>query len=185
MSILSPDEWREISSVLDLALGMGADERAAWIAGVRDENPAMADRLEALLGVHRLLSSERFLEQPPAAVVGSVSAGQTVGAYTLIAPIGEGGMSTVWLAGRNDGRFRGRTAVKFLNVTRLGRGGHERFVREGTILGRLQHPHIAHLMDAGLTVAGQPYLVLEHVEGEHIDRYCDHRRLGVQARVEL
>jgi eukaryotic-like serine/threonine-protein kinase len=185
MPMLSPDEWREISSVLDLALGMGADERAVWIARVRDENPGIADRLQALLDVQAVLASERFLERSPAPLIGSLSAGQTVGAYTLVAPIGEGGMSTVWLAGRSDGRFRGRTAVKFLNVARLGRGGHERFLREGTILGRLQHPHIAHLMDAGVTGSGQPYLVLEHVEGEHIDRYCDHHRLGVQARVEL
>src|SRR5262245_53489579 len=147
MSMLSPDEWREISSVLDLALGMGADERAAWIARVRGENPAVADRLQALLEVHQILGREQFLERSPAPVIGSVSVGQSVGAYTLLAPIGEGGMSTVWLAGRSDGRFQGRTAVKFLNVARLGRGGHERFVREGSILGRLQHPHIAHLMD--------------------------------------
>jgi serine/threonine-protein kinase len=185
MSMLGPNEWREISSVLDVALGMGADERALWIAHVRDENPGIADRLQALLDVQRVLATERFLERPPAALIGSVSAGQTIGAYTLVAPIGEGGMSTVWLAERSDGRFRSRTAVKFLNVARLGRGGYERFVREGTILGRLQHPHIAHLMDAGLTASGQPYLVLEHVDGEHIDRYCDHHRLGVQARVDL
>src|SRR5262245_7380011 len=134
MSMLSPDEWREISSVLDLALEMGADEQAVWIARVRDEHPGIADRLQALLDVQRILAREQFLERPPAAVIGSVSAGQTVGAYTLIAPIGEGGISTVWLAGRSDGRFRSQTAVKFLNVARLGRGGHERFVREGTIL---------------------------------------------------
>ena len=183
MSMITPDEWREISSFLDEALGMGAEQRAAWIARVRHENPAIADRLQALLDVHRALASEQFLERP--AMIGPVSAGQTVGAYTLLAPIGEGGMSTVWLAGRSDGRFQGRTAIKFLNVARLGRGGHERFIREGSILGRLQHPHIAHLMDAGLTGAAQPYLVIEYVEGDHIDRYCDHHALGVQGRIEI
>ena len=183
MSMITPDEWREISSYLDEALGMDTGQRAAWVAGVRHENPVIADRLQALLDAHRNLASEEFLERP--AIIGSISAGQTVGAYTLLAPIGEGGMSTVWLAGRSDGRFEGRTAVKFLNVARLGRAGHERFIREGSILGRLQHPHIAHLMDAGLTGAGQPYLVLEYVEGEHIDRYCDHHTLGVQGRVEI
>src|SRR5262249_46635378 len=65
------------------------------------------------------------------------------------------------------------------------RVGQERFAREGSILGRLQHPHIGHLMDAGVTDAGQPYLVLDHVKGEHIDRYCDRHSLDVRARVQL
>ena len=102
----------------------------------------------------------------------------TIGAYTLRRPIGHGGMGSVWLAERSDGRFEGRAAVKLLNAALVGRGGEERFKREGTILARLTHPHIARLIDAGVTAAGQPYLVLEHVKGRHIDRYCDEERLG-------
>ncbi|MGH9523284.1 MAG: protein kinase domain-containing protein, partial [Terriglobales bacterium] len=60
-----------------------------------------------------------------------------------------------------------------------------RFVREGNILGRFTHPHIAHLRDAGVSPSGQPYLVLEHVEGEPIDRYCDRRMLDIEGRVRL
>src|SRR5262249_17361242 len=67
----------------------------------------------------------------------------------------------------------------------IGKGGEERFQREGSILGRLSHPHIAQLFDAGVSPAGQPYLVLEHIEGEHIDRYCDQRKLNVEARVRI
>src|SRR6202041_714368 len=65
------------------------------------------------------------------------------------------------------------------------RGGEERFKREGTILGRLAHEHIADLVDAGVSLSGQPYLILEYVEGDHIDRYCDDRMLNVEARVRL
>src|SRR5262249_24075080 len=84
-----------------------------------------------------------------------------------------------------DGRFERRAAIKFLNIAFAGRGAEERFKREGTILGRLGHPHIAELLDAGVSRAGQPYLVLEYVEGEHIDRHCDQRMLNVEARLHL
>ena len=92
-------------------------------------------------------------------------------------------MGSVWLAERSDGRFERQAAVKFLSIALAGGGGEERFKREGSILGRLAHPHIAELLDAGVTPAGQPYLILEHVEGEDIDRYCDQRKLDVEARV--
>jgi serine/threonine protein kinase/Tfp pilus assembly protein PilF len=112
-------------------------------------------------------------------------AGQTLGSYTLIAPIGQGGMGTVWLAQRSDGRFEGRAAVKFLNAGLIGQAGGERFRREGSILARLADPRVARLIDAGVSPFGQPYLVLEHVEGEPIDRYCRTRALGTEARIRL
>ena len=94
-------------------------------------------------------------------------------------------MGSVWLGERTDGRFERRVAVKFLNLALLAQGGEERFKREGRILGRLSHPHIAELVDAGVSPSGLPYLVLEHVEGDHIDRYCDQQRLDVEARLYL
>src|SRR5204862_242373 len=57
--------------------------------------------------------------------------------------------------------------------------------REGTILARLTHPHIARLVDAGVSGAGQPYLVLEYIDGRPIDRYCDEKRLAVDDRIRL
>lgn len=57
-------------------------------------------------------------------------------------------------------------AVKLLNIALMGRAGEERFRREGTILARLTHPHIARLIDAGVTATGQPYLILEQVAGQ-------------------
>ena len=70
-------------------------------------------------------------------------------------------MGTVWLAERNDGRFTRRAAVKLLNAALIGKSGEERFRHEGSLLARLTHPNIAHLIDAGVTSTGQPYLVLE------------------------
>jgi serine/threonine-protein kinase len=132
------------------------------------------------------LSLQGFLARAPRhpPVPGS-HAQQTIGAYTLLSPIGRGGMGTVWLARRSDGRFEGTVAVKLLNAELVGRAGGQRFAREGSILARLTHPHIAHLLDAGVSPAGQPYLVLEHVAGEHLDRYCDERRLPPEARLGL
>src|SRR5262249_36459177 len=100
-------------------------------------------------------------------------AGRRIGAYTLLSHIGTGGMGTVWLAERSDGRFERKAAVKFLSLASMSSTGAERFRREGSIVGRLAHPHIAELVDAGVSADGQPYLVLEHVEGERIDEYCD------------
>jgi hypothetical protein len=75
--------------------------------------------------------------------------------------------------------------VKFLSAALIGNGGEERFKREGAILGRFSHPNIAEMLDAGVTSAGQPYIILEYVEGEPIDRYCDTHRLDIKARLSL
>src|SRR4030095_11388955 len=111
--------------------------------------------------------------------------GQTLGVYTLEAPLGQGGMGSVWRARRNDGRFESTVAIKLLNAALIGHAGEQRFRREGNILARLAHPNIARLIDAGVAAGGQPYLVLEYVEGERIDRYCDARALDVNARARL
>ena len=94
-------------------------------------------------------------------------------------------MGVVWLAERSDGRFERRVAVKILNIALTGRGGEERFKREGAILGRLSHPHIARLLDAGVSATEHPYLVLEHVEGEPIDQHCDRCKLNIKTQVWL
>src|SRR5262249_4063858 len=117
---------------------------------------------------------------PPASL-----AGQTLGAYTLEAQLGQGGMGSVWRARRSDGRFEGNVAIKLLNAALVGRAGEERFRREGSILARLTHPNIARLIDAGVCSTGQPYLVLEYVEGERIDAYCDTEHRGVRSRLRL
>src|SRR5262249_28469683 len=138
-----------------------------------------------LLRDRTALEREGFLEDAPTLPVPANWVGATVGAYTVVAPLGQGGMGSVWLAQRSDGRFVGQAALKLLHAAAATFGGTERFKREGNILGQLKHPHIAHLLDAGVAPTGQPYLVLEHVEGQHIDAYCDGRQLGIEARVHL
>ena len=186
MPDLSPEQWKALSPHLDEALGMSDEERSTCFSKLRAENPTLASQLEMLLQEHRLLSAEGFLDERPVELPGAAGlGGQTFGVYTLISQIGHGGMGTVWLGERSDGRFERRVAVKVLNVALMGKGGEERFKREGRILGSLKHPHIAELIDAGVSPAGQPFLVLEYVEGHHIDRYCDENRLDVRARIRL
>jgi serine/threonine protein kinase/tetratricopeptide (TPR) repeat protein len=181
----SPDRWQEVSPYLDEVLAVPAEGRAGWLASLRETNPELAPLVEALLAEHRLLEEEHFLEDSPAQLPELVLAGQSFGTYTVTSAIGHGGMGTVWLAQRNDGRFERKAAVKLLNLALMGRGGEERFKREGRILGQLNHPHIAELLDAGVSSTGQPYLVLEYVDGQHIDVYCDERARNVEARIHL
>src|SRR5580700_6948029 len=110
---------------------------------------------------------------------------EVIGPYRLVNKIGQGGMGSVWLAERSDGRFERRAAIKFLHPALIARGSAERFKREGRILGRLAHSQIAALIDAGITENGEPFLVLEYVEGDPIDKYCDDRALDVEARIRL
>ena len=186
MSALSPERWNALSPYLDKALTLSEAERGEWLAALRAQNPDLAGQLQELLGEHQAAQREAFLEKSPIALPKSPGlAGQTLGAYRLASPIGHGGMGTVWLAERSDGRFERKAAVKFLNIALMGHGGDERFKREGAILGRLSHPNIAELLDAGVSPDGHPYLVIEYVEGEPIDTYCDGRKLDVKARIRL
>jgi len=140
--------------------------------------------VQALLEEQQQLKQEGFLERSPLPA-GAGLAGQKVGSYSLVSQIGQGGMGTVWLAQRSDGRFERQAAVKFVNIALTGRGTEERFIREGSILGRLTHPHIAALLDAGIYADGSPYLILEYVDGMAIDQYCDEHKLDVDARIKL
>ena len=178
--------WERLSPLLDRALELEADERRRYLADVYRKDPDAGAALERLLAEHDQVLASEFLEGPPIAGVAPASlAGQTIGAYTLERAIGMGGMGMVWLARRSDGRFEGTVALKFVNLAVLDAAGQERFRREGTLLARLSHRNIARLLDAGVTPAGQPFLVLEYVEGARIDRFAAERRLGIDARLAL
>ena len=178
------DEWRLLSPLLDQALALEGKERQAWI---KAQEPEIAYRLEILLLEHSVLASDGFLETGVVDLpsTSATLAGQTIGAFEVVSQIGLGGMGSVWLARRNDGRFERQVALKFLNIALLGKEGEDRFKREGKILALLAHRHIAELIDAGVTTTGQPYLVLEYVNGDQIDRYCDQRQLDLPTRIRL
>lgn len=185
MPAIKSELWQTISPHLEHALSLSAVERATWMISLREQKPGLVDLLEKFLGDYQALVQEQFLEQELPTPVNECSpAGKTIGAYRLISRIGQGGMGSVWLAERSDGRFERRVAVKFLNFALAGKTA-ERFKREGRILARLADPHIAELIDAGVTANGEPYLVLEHVDGAPIDGYCDELRLDIPTRIQL
>lgn len=179
--------WPTLSPLLDKALDLDAGSRGDFVAHLRRDSPEIAEALERLLDEHSLMQASSFLTDriDLAADAPASLAGQTIGAYVLERPLGMGGMGTVWLGRRSDGRFDGAVAVKLLNLGALDEVGQARFRREGTLLARLSHPHIARLLDAGVTPAGQPFLVLEYVEGTRIDRFARDQRLEIPARLQL
>jgi serine/threonine-protein kinase len=177
--------WEEVSPYLDRALELDEGERTAWIASVREQNPTMGTLLKSMLTEHRRLMQENFLEDAaPIHPSAADHLGERIGAYTVTSKIGQGGMGSVWRAERIDGRFERQVAVKFLNMALL-EAGEERFKQEGRLLGVLAHPNIAELIDAGVSATGQPYLVLEYVDGKYIDQYCDEHKLDIRSRVRL
>src|SRR5262245_54999395 len=173
---LGGERWRVLSPHLDRAFEMTTQERGVWLDALYDDDPALAAELRSLLDEHKLLGEVRFLEQSLSVFNPMAWAGQSLGAYTLESLVGEGGMGSVWRARRSDGRFEGVVAVKFLRATPIGAGAAERFRREGSILARLTHPSIAHLLDAGVTPSGQSYLVLERSEERRVGKGCRSRR---------
>lgn len=184
MTGMSKDLWTRIEPLLDQALELPPEERAAWLSRLRAQEPTLAAEVAALLASGS--APDDFLTPPGTDQVpaGTLS-GLRIGSYVLDRPIGRGGMGTVWLATRSDGRFEGQVAIKLLNLALLGRAGEERFRQEGRLLARLTHANIARLIDAGVTAGGQPYLALEHVDGLSIDRYADEHRLPPEQRIRL
>jgi serine/threonine-protein kinase len=185
MPAFNPEQWQALSPYLDQALTLPRVDRDRWLDEMRVQNPTLAAQVEDLLAEHLAAEQKGFLEQHLSLPTSPWLAGQIVGAYRLLSPIGHGGMGTVWLAERSDGRFERKAAVKFLNVAVVGWGGEGRFKREGAILARFSHPNIAELLDAGVSAAGQPFIILEYVEGQPIDAFCDAGHLDVPARVRL
>ena len=129
------ERWQVLSPYLDRALEMAEDERDAWLASLRADDPASgAELAKPPRRAERPRAGKNFLEPRRRAPPAMPSlAGQQIGAYTLVSPIGQGGMGSVWLARRSDGRFEGQAAVKLLNVSLVGRAGEARFEREGSI----------------------------------------------------
>ena len=111
--------------------------------------------------------------------------GDLLGAYRIVRTLARGGMASVYLARRADGQFEHTVALKVLDATRNFGELAVRFGQERQILASLNHPNIARLIDGGVTSAGQPYVVMEYVDGEPIDAYCDRLRLTIGQRIAL
>ncbi len=185
MRHLDPASWTTLSPLFDQALDLEAGDRRRFLDALCKTDPGTGEALTRLLAAHDRLQESTFLEQPALGETEPDLAGSTVGAYKLDDVLGAGGMGVVWKAHRSDGRYEGAVAVKLLRLAVLERHTGSSFTLEGTLLARLSHPNIARLLDAGVTAAGQPYLVLDFVNGTRIDTFAETRRLDLPARLAL
>lgn len=160
----------------------------------RIDNPVASARLQELIRADLEADRLRFMaggaigdaaSDDRMADVDSKCSGQRIGNWELESSLGAGGMGQVWLAHRCDGLHEGKAAIKMLRVVVADVRTNKRFAQEGQILARLTHPHIAMLLDAGFSTDGQRYLVLEYVDGERIDQWCDEHHLDIVSRLDL
>jgi len=173
------DAWPRLKAVFDAVLDLPPAQREAPLAAA-GLPPDMLDELRHLLRHHDqadtgFLAAAATLDDDP-------WPGRRLGGWQLLRLIGAGGMGRVYEAQRADGSYEGRAAVKLLPAGH-GEAWLARFEAERRLLARLNHPHIAHLMDAGMTPEGQPYFVMEYVDGLPIDQAAS--GLPVAARLGL
>ena len=195
MQNFAPGDLKEALALLQTGLELPVEQREAWLAALDASKTRLKPTIAALLQRHAEHETDDFLKDlsrftagtapDGAATIASAPAvGGVVGPYRLLSPVGEGGMSSVWLAERTDGVLRRKIALKLPHWWALSKLT-ERATQEREILASLEHPNIGRLYDAGITDDGRPYLALEYIEGKAIDVYCRERRLDVRARVAL
>ncbi len=175
--------WQRLSPELDRLIELDGVARARQLDRLRAADPALADDLARLLALDA--DAAAFLDAPAFAISAAMRAGTRVGPWCLVRLLGEGGMGQVWLAQRADGLYERRVALKLLRPGLADPDLRLRFTRERQILARLEHPHIAHLLDAGIDASQQPYLALDYVDGAPITDWCQARALEAPRRIRL
>ncbi|MCG8467845.1 MAG: tetratricopeptide repeat protein [Gemmatimonadetes bacterium] len=178
------DHWDLVSETLESALSLPAEARGAFLRDRLDDRDLLTE-IESLLEAHD--SDASWLETPFFGPAGTDEAleGKTVGPYRIRGVVGEGGMGVVYRAERSDGSFDRTVALKVVKPGMDTRSVLRRFEAERRILGRLEHPAIARLYDAGATELGRPWLAMEFVNGVALTDYTRERRLSVRERLVL
>jgi serine/threonine-protein kinase len=192
--------WRDVFEAADLALDLEPEAQRAFVRHCLAEDPAIGAELKALIdGAARasVLESSAsafaapFLQEairgdPPTIGEEMDGAMPVFGAYRVRRELGSGGMGAVYLAERSDDQYRKDVALKVLpRWSGNDRRRLQRFLDERQILAGFDHPGIARLLDGGVTADGLPWFAMEYIDGEHIDRYCDERRLSIDKRLAL
>jgi serine/threonine-protein kinase len=183
------------SRLLDSVLALPAEQRMPWVEALGEEYDAIKPRLRALVERSRQAETGDLFgtlpkldgDADPIARFDTTAhaAGACVGPYALLQCLGMGAMGVVWLARRSDGMAPREVALKFAHLAPLRSDLRARLAREEQLLAALDHPNIARLYDAGVTEAGQPYLVLEYVAGVALDAYCKAHQPSTLERLRL
>ena len=182
-----PGRWREAKRILDEALEQPTGARPAFIAeacgGDEDLRRDVASLAAAAEDEDNILDAPvpvPFEDVPPRSRLG-----ERIGAYELLSELGRGGMGVVYLARRADDEFQKKVAIKLVSGGLADDAALGRFRSERQISASLDHPHIARLLDGGTTEAGEPFFVMEYVEGEPLLRFCETRKLSIRERLRL
>lgn len=190
---MDPTRWHRLKTLLAAALDQPPDARAAFVEAACEGDEELLNELRRLLAHHDDEDADAELDSPvlrwrreaSERDVPSGFVGKRVGAYRLMRLLGRGGMGVVYLAERVDGQFEQQVAIKLVRSDYAVAEGMARFAVERQVLARLKHPHIARLLDGGVTEAGRPYVVMEYVEGRPITDYCAERELALRERLQL
>jgi eukaryotic-like serine/threonine-protein kinase len=188
--MMTPERWKQIKTVLGHALELEPARRPGYLEEASLGDASFRAEVERLLSAERQAGKE-FLGDTdthaafdmPSLLVDS-RIGQRVGPYEIVEPIGEGGMGTVYRAVRADKEYEKHVAIKLIQAGQDSSVVISRFKNERQILASLEHPNIARLLDGGTTDSGAPYVVMELIEGERIDVYCDRHRLPIRERLK-
>lgn len=178
---MKPEAYAAIRALYDQVVDLPADEREARLRELEADDTTIS---EVLALIHASEGSTfAHISGPLNTILASVGApklapGDVLGVWRIEREIGHGGMGSVYLVERQDGHFNQTAALKFLRGLPSA-DTLAYFTRERQLLATLVHPNIARLYDGGATAGGQPYLVMEYVDGLHIDIYCQRQRLDV------
>jgi serine/threonine protein kinase/WD40 repeat protein len=193
---MKPDPQHE-AALFQAAAQLTGAERAAFLNVACHGDPALRQRLEALLAAHD--ATDSFLEpqapKPESQPVKTIKAGiqdnpaddavgKMVGHYKLLEKLGEGGCGAVYVADQTE-PVRRRVALKVIKLGMDTKAVIARFEAERQALAMMDHPNIAKVLDAGTTEAGRPYFVMELVRGIRITEYCDQNQLSTRERLDL
>lgn len=180
--------------MLEQALSLTQSSRKAFLVELTERDPDLGADLSRLLAnsesdpewlARGAAISVDMLDAIASAQQGTQIVGQQVGPFAIDQEIGQGGMAQVFLAHRNDGLFDQQVALKMMWQGMLRGDLLNRFERERQILANLNDPHIASLLDGGVTGDGRPWLAMEYVAGEPIDEHCHSHQLTLEQRLTL
>ena len=176
---MTPDSehWEQLQELFHLA-EVTRDEDRERVLTEKCPDPRLRQRVMAIFRGANIESEEQTHRRGP------FISGR-IGPYLLVRQLGSGGIGTVYLVERMVGGALQRSALKVLSPHAAGPSFVERFRREQHILASLDHPNITRMLDGGLSEEGQPYLVMEYVDGVPLDVYCDQRHFGIDERLEL
>jgi len=176
-------QWQKVKEILGSALDRPEAERRAYLDQVCPPDSELRAEVESLLSAYP--DSDTLLESLlPKSSAEAEEQAQVIGPYRLLKEIGIGGMGQVWLAEQTE-PIRRQVALKLIRAGMYDSATVQRFKAERQSLAIMDHPAIAKVFDAGTTPLGQPYLVMEYVDGRPFTDYCDSQRLSIGERLQL